>query len=125
MRSWLGITLLVGLLLLGFGSGYFVERFHGPTAQYLEQAADAAMASDGEDAVFLARQAEARWQRHRKWTAALTDHNPMDQIDNLFAEAQVLSENRQWQELAACCSQLAVLIRSVCEDQSLTWWNLL
>ena len=125
MRSWFGIGLLVALLLLGFGAGYLVERFHQPTAQYLEQAAQAALEDEVERAVSLSRQAEDRWRRYYNRTAALTDHNPMDQIDNLFAEAKVLAEAEQWQALAACCSQLAVLMRSVCEDQILTWWNLL
>ena len=125
MRSWLGIGLLAGLLLLSLGAGWLIERFHQPTAQYLEQAAEAALAEDGERAASLTQQAQARWRRYWKHTAALTDHNPMDQIDDLFAEAQVLAQTRQWESLAADCRQLAVLVQSVCEDQSLTWWNLL
>ena len=125
MRSWLGIGLLAALLLAGLGAGYLTESFHQPTAQYLEQAADAALQGNSEGAVSLTRQAQLRWRKYWKRTAAVTDHNPMDQIDDLFAQAQVLSQAQSWRELAACCRQLAVLIRSVCEDQSLTWWNLL
>lgn len=125
MRSWIGLSLLAVLLLLGIGSTYIMEKLHQPEAQILEQAARAALAGDEEQATALFRQAEERWQCHRKVTAALTDHNPMDAIDEHFAEAGVLAAAQQWEELAACCRQLAVSIRSVCEDQSLTWWNLL
>ena len=125
MRCYLGAGLLALLLLASFGAQWLVRSFHQPTAQDLESAAEAALAGDPVQATAMTQRARARWERHRHWTAALTDHNPMDDVDDLFAEAQVLAENRQTQELAACCRRLMVQIRSVWEDQSLTWWNLL
>ena len=125
MRSWLGIGLLAALLLFGFGAGYIIESFHSPTAQYLEKAAEAAQNDDGHRAAALLKRAEDRWQRYRHRTAALTDHNPMDQIEDLFAETGTLAQLGQWQTVAARCRQLAAAVDSVCQDQQLTWWNLL
>ena len=125
MKTWLGPILLAVLLVLGLGTGYFAKAFHSPTAQLLEQASQAALAEQGAAAEAFVRQAENRWRQHWKLTAAFTDHNPMDAADELFAQAQALTEAKEWSDLAACCQQLAVVLRSVWEDQSLTWWNLL
>ena len=125
MRCYLGAGLLALLLLVSFGAQWLVRGFHQPTVQDLEAAAEAALSKDPAQATAMTQRAKTRWERHRHLTAALTDHNPMDAVDDLFTEAEILAESNQAHELAACCRRLMVVIRSVWEDQSLTWWNLL
>ena len=125
MRSWLGVGLLAVLLLLGIGAGYVIQGFHQPTVRYLEQTVEAVGNGELDRAADFVQKAEARWAQYYKCTAALTDHSPMDQIEDIFQEMKEWVKAGQWEIVAARCRQLAVAVNSVCEDQRLTWWNLL
>lgn len=124
-RLWLGVILLAALLAASLGVQRAMERIHDPIANELEQAADAALAGDWAEADCLYHRARDAWQRHRKVTASLADHSPMDELDMLFGELRVFSRERETVHFAAACRAAARMAKAIAQAHSLTWWDLL
>lgn len=121
-RFYIGVGLLLAILFLGLLTGWVMEKKQLPTAELLEQAAQT---EDFQSGVQLARQAKDRWRKQWKAVAAAADHTPMDEIDTLFAEMEVFAREEEQVHFAACCKQLASLLRAVAEAHKLSWWNVL
>ena len=121
-RFYLGAGLLVVVLLLGLLTGALMENCQTPAAEILEQAAQT---EDLQAAVAMAQQAKELWQARWKKVASVADHTPMDEIDSLFAELDVYARAGEQVHFAACCSQLASLMRAVSDAHALNWWNVL
>lgn len=124
-RFWLGIGLLVIFLVLGIGSEVALNRIHQPIAQSLEEAAEQGLGGNPKEAVAIAQKAEERWQKYWRATATVSSHNPMDEIDSLFAQLSVYAQKDRTVEFSAGCARLASLIRAIAEAQSFQWWNLM
>ena len=124
-RFWIGIALLVIFLCLGLWVTRAMDSIHLPISQTLEQAADAALAGDPEAGAALAAQARDAWEWHWRGPAAAADHAPMDEIDGLFAQAEILARAGQWIDFAAVCGRLSMLIEAISDAHSPGWWNLL
>lgn len=124
-RLWIGVVLL--LILLGLGIGITVASAHvqGDIAQKLAQASQAALDEDWDAAKALSSQAKQDWERHRRYTAAIADHEPMEEIDSLFSQMEVYLRMRDRTAFSACCGSLEVLTRAVGEAQAINWWSLL
>lgn len=122
---WSGVLILTLLLGLTLGISWAMNAIHSPMQQSLEQAADAALAGDLSRARQLGQQANSRWERFRKAIATVADHSPMDEIDKLFSQMQAYAEAEEDTEFAACCVQLARLVKGMADAHILTWWNLL
>lgn len=124
-RLWLGVAILLILLLAGIGSTVFMARFHSTLAQDLEGACQAAARGDWENALADVERAENRWQRSKRAAAALADHEPLEQVDNMFAQIRLYGQMKLAADYAAACVHLSELARALGESQSLFWWNLL
>ena len=124
-RLWLGVALLGVLLAASIAVQAVTSRLHHPIAQDLEQAADAALAEDWEQAQRLYRRAQDAWQRCHGATASIADHSPMDELDMLFAELNVFSREREAVHFAATCRSAAQMAQAMAQAHSLTWWNFL
>ncbi len=124
-QFWVGITLLAVLLALTGGLSLAMDAIHQPAQVQLEQAAELALDGDLSRAAELALQARMRWERFRKMISAVADHSPMDEIDRLFAEAEVFAAVAEEEHFAACCAQLSVLVGGMADAHSAAWWNLL
>lgn len=124
-RLWIGIGLMTAFLVLGIFSTVSMTRIHEPISHCLERASQAALDGRFADAAALARDARLQWQEHRKCTAALADHTPMEEIDSLFAELEVYIQMDEPVHFAACCARLSTLTQAVGEAHSVSWWNLL
>lgn len=124
-RFWLGVGILSLFLVLALGITWGMEMIHAPAEQALEQASQKALAGQMEEAVILARQAHARWDTNRKLIASVADHNPMDEVDKLFAEMEIYAQAQESQHFAACCAQLKYLVSSMSDAHTLSWWNFL
>lgn len=124
-RSILGFALLL-ILLLG---GIFVEKEmevrHRPVARMLEVSADSAGEGDWEEAQSLWRTAAARWNRAWSFSAAFADHQPMEEIDGLFARLEVFARERNAGEFAALCRELARRVDAMADAHTLNLRNLL
>ncbi len=124
-RLWLGVALLAVLLAASIAAQAVTGRIHEPIAKDLEQAADAALAEDWEQANLSYRRARDAWQRCHGATASVADHSPMDELDMLFAELQVFAREREAVHFAATCRSAAQMAQAMAQAHSLTWWNFL
>lgn len=124
-RLWIGIALLIILLGLGLWTAIAMDKIHQPIAALLNQAAEAALQEDWQDAAALALDAKGEWERHWSAIASVADHTPMDEIDGLFAQLPIFAREEEKSDFAAVCAQLARLTQAMGNAHSLNWWNLL
>lgn len=124
-RLWIGVALLVTVLAVGIGLTVAFDRLHRPMSEQLELASAYALEEDWDKAVTLAREAKAAWEKCRCFTAAVADHEPLEEIDGLFAQLEVWEKIREPEEYAATCAQLARLAEAMADSQQVTWWSLL
>ena len=111
-RLWIGVGVLTALLILSTAAAVMLHRVHNPIADALEQAALAWQQGDRETAVALSEEAAGRWERWHSFTAALADHDPMDNIDELFAQLPAYAREANSNAFAAVCSARAALERT-------------
>ena len=124
-RFWLGVAVLTFLLGIGIGTTVFTRRTQADISQTLELASKAALRGNWQDANRYSRKAKTDWESARNITASIADHEPMEQIDDLFAQMEIYLVTRQQIPLAACCSSLCILTDAIGETQAVNWWSLL
>lgn len=124
-RLWIGVGLLILLLLLGTLTTLYAVRIQERIADTLSQAREAAEVGQWEKAAGACFQANDLWKKHRRLTASITDHAPMEDIESLFAQLECFLKVRDPAAFAACCASLEVYTRAVGEAQSISWWSLL
>lgn len=123
-RFLIGVALLAVLLLCGVLSTIDLSQSFEPMAEQLQRASRAALDENWQDAQALTQMVQQQWLGHWTFTAVFSDHEPMEQIDGLFAQLEVYSEKEQT-TYAALCARLAQELTDLGEDHIFTWWNLL
>lgn len=124
-RLYIGAALLAVMLAAGICLTAVFTGIHGPLSEQLQEAQAAAVAGDWEKAADLTARAREKWEKYRHFTAAVADHEPLEEMDSLFARLEVLCQLREEDEFAADCAQLARLADAMAESQRINWWNLL
>ena len=124
-RGWIGLILLLVLLAGGLITTWHMEKTCEAVSQTLEAAGTLAQAEDWEGAQRLARRARQEWEKNWRLAAALTDHEPMEQVDGQLAQLKVYQDQLDGVTFAALCAQTASQIRDIGEAHGLKWWNLL
>ena len=124
-RFWIGIALLAVMLGSGIWITIAANRVHGRISDTLSFASQAALKGDWDTAQGKTLEAMAKWERCRKATAAIADHEPMEEIDSLFSQLEVLLQLREAASFSALCARVSVLVRAVGEAHDISWWNLL
>ena len=124
-RFWIGLGLLVVLLAVGLWGSYFAETIHKPIGNTLQQASQVTLDGDLEQGLQLISQAHDTWQSHWRATACMTDHEPMEEIDSVFAMAQAYGQVKNVSAFAACCARLSKLVEAMTDVQQLRLWNLM
>ncbi len=124
-RCWIGAGLLLVLLLGGIFSSWWMGRHHSGISEEIDRAGSLAVAGDLEQAQDTARLAKRRWDRHWGMSASLTDHEPMELVDSLFAQLETYGTTGNRVAFAGICAQLASELEALGDAQGLTWWNLL
>lgn len=124
-RSKIGAWLLIGLLVTGLLSSWGMVKYSEPIGEATSLAAEAALREDWSNAEALTRSARARWDKYWGFCAAFADHEPMEDINGLFAQLEVYAQSRDAQNFAAVCAKLSEDTKAIGEAHSLTWWNLL
>lgn len=124
-RFRIGISLLAILLALGLFIQTATQRNSIPVASALHNAADSALAGRWKAAEHYSSLATDRWKFHWHATAALADHQPMEDIDGLLAQLPVYAAAENTDEFAAACADLARRVEAMADAHSLHWWNLL
>ena len=124
-RFWIGIGLLVAILLVSSWTTDRLSEMHSAVSEDLDRSAQAAQDDRWEAADALAANARDRWEKGWKFTAALADHTVLDEIDGMFAKAEVYRKNRNAVEYAAICGMVSNQIEALQEGHKLNWWNLM
>ncbi len=124
-RLWIGVIILVLLLGAGIGTTVFAVRTHSSISQKLAQASEAALRGKWEEACSFSLDAKKQWEAMRHGTAAIADHEPMEEIDDLFSQMDIYLLTRQQIPFASCCASLSVLTNAMGESHAINWWSLL
>ena len=124
-RGWIGLGLLVLLLVGGLLVTWRMDHCHRTIAADLDRAAGFALQENWEQAAACAQSAKNGWQAGWNLSAAFADHEPMENIDSLFAQLETYAALRDNAAFSALCAQLARQIEAMGDAHGLTWWNLL
>lgn len=124
-RGWIGLALLVVLLASGLLTAKKMEEIHGDGAKTLTRAGAYALEDNWAPARELAFQAMKHWQEHREFTAAFADHEPMEDVDCLFAQLPAYARQEDAAHFAAICAELSRRLEAVSNAHSFLWWNVL
>lgn len=116
-RVVIGVALLAALLAASLFSAWQMGNIQQPIADRMEEASLQSLRGESAAAETAAR-AEAAWHSSRVFTAALADHQPMEDIEGLFARLHAY-ETEDRSEYAALCAEIARRIRAVAEAQAL------
>ena len=117
-RVVIGVVLLAALLAAALFSAWQMGNIQQPIADRMEEASRQSLRGESAAAETAAR-AEAAWHSSRVFTAALADHQPMEDIEGLFARLHAY-ETEDRSEYAALCAEIARRIRAVAEAQELS-----
>ena len=112
-KLWVAVGVLAVLLALGIVSTLVMESVH------------AALSDTLEEANALAESARAKWEKSSHMIAALADHEPLEELDGLFAELAVCQRQADQRCFAAVCVRSASLAQMLQESHTPYWWNLL
>ena len=110
-RLSIGIVFLSVILAIGICVTAAFTALHKPLSDTLQQASEAAISED--------------WERYRAFTAAVADHEPLEEMDAMFAQLEVLARQRETSDFAALSAQLSRMAQAMADSQSISWWNLL
>lgn len=124
-RMWIGVGLLALVLVAGLWAAEWMDRSHGAMAKDLDRAGEFAMAGRWEDARRELDAVRENWQKKRPVTAAFADHEPLEEIDGLFAQLEIFAQGKKQTDFAAVCAYLARQLEALGDDHSLTLYNLL
>ena len=121
----IGIAVLSLLLISGLFVAKSTEEMYKPVVALLEEAADTALTGSFAEAKARAEEAKKLWDKYKKATATVADHTPLEDIDHLFAETDIYAQTEEIPHFAACCAQLAVMVRDMGDVHAPNLWNLL
>ena len=124
-RFWIGMVLLAVLLVLGAWMGGRMTDATLPCADGLDRAAELAMAEDWPGAKQAMEQAWRAWAENRNFSASLSSHEPMEEIDALFEELEIYGAREETAAFSAGCVFLAEKLRDLGNSFRLSWQNLL
>lgn len=96
-----------------------------PLTQKMDAAAAAAAAEDWETASALSNRAKAEWEQIRNRIAAVADQDPLEEMDSLFSQLELMEGLQATNEFVSLCCQIARLAEAFSDSQSIQWWSLL
>jgi len=124
-RMYFGIGLMAVLLALSALCEAYLVRHSTIICDQLEQAQMQAFSGEYSGAVDSVLEANRHWQHHRHRFAALIDHAPMEQIDDLFQSAGEYARLGEGEEFSLLCGRLRRMVEMISQAHQLSWWNLL
>ena len=124
-RFIIGILTLTLLFSVGLFVALTTDQMYRPVIGLLEKAADTALSGSFKEAVTQAKAAKDLWDKMKNKTATVADHTPMEDIDLMFAEAEIYAKTEETPHFAACCAQLASMVQNMADAHAMNLWNLL
>lgn len=120
-RFWIGVSVMAVLLAVGLSVTVAIDTLCAPISHQLQQAAQT---EAWEQATALAATAQQSWQQRRKFCAAVTDHEPMEQIDALFCSLEVYIRQQDRTRFHEACARLASMTDAIGDAQTICWWHI-
>lgn len=125
MREMTAFLLLTVLFLGGLLSSWYMGRLHTDISRELEDSAWLALSGQWENAREKAGGSREAWEKNRHLRAALGNHTPMEEIDDLFTELTIYGAAGERTEFARTCAAIASRVAAMGNAQRLNWWNVL
>ena len=124
-RMWIGIGILFLLLAAGVGLLIASRSFFSALTDSLEQASIHATVEDWNRALKKEEESRQQWEKYRRFWAAFTDHEPVEEMQNLFSQLEVYAQEGMETDFAAICKHIAHLAEAMDEFHNLHWWSVL
>ena len=124
-RGWIGAVLLLALLLGSGLSAWDMYSRQQPLEEAMDQAAEQVLTQNWEQASSLVHWANGQWRQYWKRNATFSDHSPMEEIDSLFSQLEVLENQGDALSYALICVQLSRAFSALADGHIPNWWNLL
>ena len=124
-RLWIGVGILVVMLAMAIGLLWGSRVFFEELSQDLEQAGELALAGNWQAAGEKAAKSRAQWDKYQHLWSAFTDHEPMEQMQELFSWLEVYQQKQLEVDYATVCNSLVRLAEAIDESHSLKWWSVL
>ena len=119
-RCWFGGGLLLILLTAGLLLSLYLSNFHRDLSETMYRAA-ALTGDDREQAQQTAEEVQRKWESRRFLSAVLSDHAPMEEIEENFT---LLTRSTEEEDFRETCLRLSSQLKALGEGQMLTWENL-
>lgn len=114
-RFRIGVGLLAALLGLCVFSQIRMSAIQKPIAGTVARAGVYASREDWTQAAAALITAQSAWEENRTFLAALADHQPLEDIEGLFARLESYAEEQDKTEFRAACQELNRRILAVKE----------
>ena len=116
-RFRIGASLLAVLLALCVWSQLRMSAIQRPIAGTVSRAEQFAAREEWTQAAAALLTAQSAWEEHRTLLAALVDHQPLEDIECLFARLESCAQEQDKGEFRAACQELNRRILAVKEAQ--------
>lgn len=124
-RLWIGIGILVVMLAMAIGLLWGSRVFFEDFSDNLEQAEQLALAGNWTSAEEKAAKSRTQWEKYKRLWSAFTDHEPIEQMQELFSWLEVYGQRQLEVDYATVCNSLVQLAEAIDESHSLKWWSVL
>lgn len=124
-RLWIGIGILLVLFAMGIGMLWGSRVFFEKISDGLEQAGELALAGNWTAATAKVQKCRTQWEAYRRFWAAFTDHEPVEEMQTLFSQLELYSQRQLDVDFAVTCRHLCQLAEAINESHSLCWWSVL
>ena len=101
-----------------------MQRCHETVLHPLRTAAEHAEMGRWKQASEALQLVKAGWEEKWGITAALSDHEPMETVNDLLAQLEVYAQVQDPARFAAVCARLREALEAIGEAHSVAWWNL-
>lgn len=116
-RFRIGLGLLITLFGICLYSQLRMAAIQTPIAEQISKAEEYAAREDWLKAAVTVEAATKAWEEHRTFVSALADHQPLEDIECLFAMLGPYAEQQDETEFRAACQDLHRRILAVKEAQ--------
>ena len=116
-RFRIGASLLAVLLALCVWSQLRMSAIQRPIAGTVSRAESYAAREEWTQAAAALLTAQSAWEEHRTLLAVLGDHQPLEDIEGLFARLESYAQEQDKTEFQAACKELNRRILAVKEAQ--------
>ena len=116
-RFRIGVGLLIVLLAVCVLSQLRMGAIQKPIAAQVDRAQPLAAREDWPAAGAAVAEARQEWERSRTFVSALADHQPLEDIECLFAMLEAYAREQDETEFQAACADLSRRILAVKEAQ--------